>query len=154
MSAPPAARIGTLVSWLTGTISSLTPRRLAYSSASTQPGPENCGPLPVVFSGSQGNSPIAAARSTPFFLMASTVLLVPGAGTSVGAASAGAMASAPAKAQASAPLRTKLLRSILTSRSESLVGVICRGQGRGLYDAVAPGQARTTAADSRAKLAA
>src|SRR5438876_287873 len=61
MSAPPAARIGTLVSWLTGTISSLTPRRLAYSSASTQAGPENCAPLPVVFSGSQGNSPIAAA---------------------------------------------------------------------------------------------
>src|SRR5258706_16285247 len=141
MSAPPAARIGTLVSWLTGTISSLTPRRLAYSSASTQAGPENCAPLPVVFSGSQGNSPIAAARSTPFFLIASTVLLAPGAGTPVGAASAGAMASAPAKTHASAPLRMKLLRSILTSRF-GIFGCapFAVGQGHGLYDAVAPGR--------------
>ena len=63
MSASPVARIGTLVSWLTGMISVLTPSRLAYSSAKTQAGPENCGPLPVVFSGSHGNSPMAAKRS-------------------------------------------------------------------------------------------
>ena len=71
MSASPVARIGTFVSWLTGTTSIVTPRRLAYSSASIQAGPENCGPEPEVFSGSHGNSPIAAALSAPRSFMAS-----------------------------------------------------------------------------------
>ena len=102
MSASPVARIGTLVSWLTGTISSLTPSRLAYSSASTQAGPENCGPLPVVFSGSHGNSPMAAKRSTPRSLISSMVGLLPGAGTSLPAqADAATTAANP---QAAAPL--------------------------------------------------
>ncbi len=88
MSASPVARIGTLVSWLTATTSSGTPSRPANSSASIQAGPENCGPLPVVFSGSQGNSPIAATRKAPRSLIAATVGLAAGSGTSVEAASA------------------------------------------------------------------
>src|SRR5438552_1486 len=88
MSASPVARIGTLVSWLTGTISSFTLRRFAYSFASTQAGPENFSPVPEVFSGSHGNSPIAAALSAPRALMVSIFLLLPGAGTSVASASA------------------------------------------------------------------
>src|SRR3954452_5871469 len=102
MSASPVARIGTLVSWLTGTMSSLTPRRLAYSFASTQAGPENCGPLPLVFSGSHGNSPIAAARSAPRFLIASMVGLLPGGGTSAGPAAAASVYPAIASAAPSA----------------------------------------------------
>ena len=62
-----------LVSWLTGTTTSSTPSLAAHSSASIEAGPEYCGPLPVVFSGSQGNSPIAATRRAPRSLIAATV---------------------------------------------------------------------------------
>ncbi len=60
------------------------------SSASIQAGPENCGPLPLVFSGSQGNSPIAAALRTPRFLISSIFLLLPASGTAVCADAIGA----------------------------------------------------------------
>src|SRR4051794_32300300 len=89
MSACPLARIGTFVSWLTATTSSLTPSRFAISFASSQAGPENCGPLPVVFSGNQGNSPIAAARNTPRFLISSTFALLPGSGAATCAKASG-----------------------------------------------------------------
>src|SRR6516165_3590812 len=77
-----AARTGTLVSCDTSTGSSFTPRRLAYSSDSSQAGPDQCSPPPVVFSTSQGALASTATRSTPAFLMASTRALLPGAGTS------------------------------------------------------------------------
>ena len=46
--------------WLTGTTSSGTPRRWAYSSARTQAGPENCGPLEVVPVSHETKVPILA----------------------------------------------------------------------------------------------
>src|SRR5262252_6238437 len=82
-------------------ISSFTPSRLAYSLASSQAGPENGSPLPVVFSGSQGNSPIAAAFKTPRALILSMVGLWPGAGTSLAAQAEEAASSAATPAQAS-----------------------------------------------------
>src|SRR5262245_29006249 len=112
MSASPVARIGTLVSWLTGTTSSLTPSRFAYSSASSQAGPENCGPLPLVFSGSHGNSPMAATFSTPRCLMASIFGLCPGAGTSEPAS---AIPAPRTTAAATAARRMKLAKVISPS---------------------------------------
>src|SRR6516225_10964628 len=77
-----AASTGILVSCDTSTGSSFTPRRLAYSSESSQAGPDQCSPPPVVFSTSHGALASTATRSTPDFLMASMRALLPGAGTS------------------------------------------------------------------------
>ena len=76
------ASTGTFVSWLTGTASSFTPRRFAYSFASSHAGPLHASPdPPVVFSTSHGALASTPTRSTPAFLMASTRGLAPGAGT-------------------------------------------------------------------------
>ena len=64
------ASTGTLVSWETGTASSFTPSRRAYSLASVHPGPTHCSPLPVVFSTSQGGLASTATRNTPAFWIA------------------------------------------------------------------------------------
>ncbi len=124
MSASPVAKIGTLVSWLTATTSSGTPRRLANSSASTQAGPEYCGPLPVVFSGSQGNSPMAATRRAPRSLIAAIVGLEAESGTSVEAASA---AGPPAR-QASAPPIKTVRRTELIGMSDPRLRRACCGR--------------------------
>src|SRR4030095_2308670 len=79
------ASTGTFVSWLTGTASSFTPRRLAYSCARSQAGPLHCSPEPDVFSTSHGALASTPTRSTPAFLIASTRGLVPGAGTATSA---------------------------------------------------------------------
>src|SRR5450631_2124009 len=79
------ASTGTLVSWLTGMASSFTPRRLAYSLASTHAGPLHASPVPDVFSTSQGALASTPTRNTPAFLIASTRGLVPGAGTATSA---------------------------------------------------------------------
>ena len=44
------ARTGTFVSWLTGTATSFTPRRFAYSFARSHAGPLHASPCPEVFS--------------------------------------------------------------------------------------------------------
>src|SRR5215472_18525384 len=80
------ARTGTFVSWLTGTGSSFTPNRFAYSCASSQAGPLQASPDPLVFSTSHGALASTPTRSTPAFLIASTRGLVPGAGTATSAA--------------------------------------------------------------------
>ena len=85
------ASTGTLVSWLTGTASSLTFRRFAYSLASSHAGPLHASPWPVVFSTSHGALARTPTRSTPAFLTASTRGLVPAAGTAT-SASAGSAA--------------------------------------------------------------
>src|ERR1700680_13451 len=79
------ASTGTLVSWLTGTASSFTFRRLAYSLASSHAGPLHAAPCPVVFSTSQGAFASTPTRRTPAFLMASIRGLAPGAGTGTSA---------------------------------------------------------------------
>src|SRR6266404_5915359 len=79
------ASTGTLVSWLTGTTSSFTLRRLAYSLASSHAGPLHAAPCPVVFSTSQGAFASTPTRSTPAFLIASIRGLAPGAGTGTSA---------------------------------------------------------------------
>src|SRR5882724_11832429 len=99
------ASTGTLVSWLTGTASSFTFKRLAYSLASSHAGPLHAGPCPVVFSTSQGAFASTPMRSTPAFLMASIRGLAPGAGTGT-SAKAGAHS---ASASSSAKLRSMLL---------------------------------------------
>src|SRR6478609_8815972 len=95
------ASTGTLVSWLTGTASSLTPRRFAYSLASIHAGPLHASPLPVVSSTSHGAFASTPTRSTPAFLIASTRGLVPGAGsgTSAIAVAANDAASHPTNAR-------------------------------------------------------
>src|SRR5437773_11414188 len=79
------ASTGTLVSWLTGTASSLTFRRLAYSFARSHAGPLHASPDPDVFSTSHGALASTPTRSTPAFLIASTRGLTPGAGTGTSA---------------------------------------------------------------------
>src|SRR5579863_1237059 len=59
-----AASTGILVSCETSTGCSFTPSRLAYSSDSTQAGPDHCSP-PVVLSTSQGALASTATRSAP-----------------------------------------------------------------------------------------
>src|SRR5581483_4070879 len=127
------ASTGTFVSWLTGTTSSLTPSRLAYSLARIQAGPENLSPLPLVFSGSQGNSPIAPTRSVPRCLIAFTrgefsgggpagAPLAAGAvgaaaGAVVGAAAAGAVVGAAAGALVGAAAGALGAQALSTSAS-------------------------------------
>src|SRR5437016_10295074 len=82
------ASTGTLVSWLTGTGSSLTFSRLAYSLASSHAGPLQASPDPVVFSTSHGALASTPTRRTPAFLIASIRGLVPGAGTGASARAA------------------------------------------------------------------
>src|SRR5579862_7223556 len=77
-----AASTGTLVSCETRTGSSLTPSRLAHSLERSQAGPDQCSPLPVVFSTSQGALARTATRNVPDFLIASMRALLPAAGTS------------------------------------------------------------------------
>src|SRR5579872_6856717 len=77
-----AASTGTLVSCETRTGSSLTPSRLAHSLESSQAGPDQCSPLPEVFSTSHGALARTPTRSAPAFLMASMRALFPGGGTS------------------------------------------------------------------------
>src|SRR5262245_10881379 len=84
------ASTGTLVSWLTGTASSLTFSRFAYSFARIHAGPLHASPWPDVFSTSHGALARTPTRSTPAFLMASTRGLVPGAGTGTSAAAVAA----------------------------------------------------------------
>src|SRR6185369_16278356 len=84
---------GTLVSWLTGTASSLTLRRFAYSLASSHAGPLHGSPWPVVFSTSHGALASTPTRSTPAFLIASMRGLAPGAGVATSAAAVRARAS-------------------------------------------------------------
>src|SRR5438105_9538891 len=79
------ASTGTLVSWLTGTASSFTLRRLAYSLASSHAGPLHAAPCPVVFSTSQGAFASTPTRSTPAFLIAAIRGVAPGAGTGTSA---------------------------------------------------------------------
>src|SRR5207237_9918547 len=79
------ASTGTLVSWLTGTASSFTFRRLAYSFANTHAGPLHASPDPEVFSTSHGALASTPTRSTPAFLIASIRGLAPGAGTGTSA---------------------------------------------------------------------
>src|SRR5580704_5842851 len=96
-----AASTGILVSCDTSTGSSFTPRRLAYSLESSQAGPDQCSPPPVVFSTSQGALASTATRTTPAFLIASMRGLLPGAGTScANAGNAAAVASARAETSA------------------------------------------------------
>jgi hypothetical protein len=59
---------------------------VAYSFDSSQAGPDQCSPPPVVFSTSQGALASTATRSTPAFLMASMRGLLPCAGTSCASA--------------------------------------------------------------------
>src|SRR5690349_24715224 len=80
------ASTGTLVSWLTGTATSLTPRRFAYSLARSHAGPLHASPCPLVFSTSHGAFASTPTRSTPAFLIESMRGLVPGAGTATAAA--------------------------------------------------------------------
>src|SRR6478609_6224307 len=82
------ASTGTFVSWLTGTASSLTPSRFAYSLASSHAGPLHGSPVPLVFSTSHGAFASTPTRSTPDFLIASTRGLEPGAGTGTAAIAA------------------------------------------------------------------
>src|SRR5579872_3015967 len=77
-----AASTGTLVSCETRTGSSLTPSRLAHSLESSQAGPDQCSPEPVVFSTSQGALARTPTRKAPAFLIASMRALFPGGGTS------------------------------------------------------------------------
>src|SRR5438132_11205637 len=80
------ASTGTLVSWLTGTASSFTLRRFAYSLASSHAGPLHASPAPeVVFSTSHGALARTPTRRTPAFLIASMRGLAPGAGTATSA---------------------------------------------------------------------
>src|SRR4029450_6495499 len=79
------ASTGTLVSWLTGTASSFTFRRLAYSFASSHAGPLHVSPDPDVFSTSHGALASTPTRSTPAFLIASIRALAPGGGTGTSA---------------------------------------------------------------------
>src|SRR5215208_2793872 len=114
MSACPVATIGTFVSWLTGTVSSLTPSRLAYSLARYHADPSNGSPEPEVFSFSQGNSPRTATRRVPLDLISSMRLLVPGAGGSVPAAWTGSTARPNASPRAIAVARTPNLSILLS----------------------------------------
>ena len=99
------ASTGTLVSWLTGTASSFTLRRFAYSFASSHAGPLHASPEPDVFSTSHGALASTPTRSTPAFLIASTRGLVPGAGTATSATLDAAKArSASAKTERTAKL--------------------------------------------------
>src|SRR6266436_6638448 len=93
------ASTGTLVSWLTGTASSFTLKRLAYSLASSHAGPLHASPRPVVFSTSQGAFASTPTRSTPAFLMASIRGLAPGAGTGTSAKAGAHNASASSSAK-------------------------------------------------------
>src|SRR4029434_341474 len=79
------ASTGTLVSWLTGTASSFTLRRFAYSFANSHAGPLHVSPDPEVFSTSHGALASTPTRSTPAFLIASIRGLAPGAGTGTSA---------------------------------------------------------------------
>src|SRR5438309_6561404 len=106
------ASTGTLVSWLTGTASSFTFKRLAYSLASSHAGPLHAGPCPVVFSTSQGAFASTPMRSTPALLMASIRGLAPGAGTGT-SAKAGAHS---ASASSSAKLRSMHLDMVPPQR--------------------------------------
>ena len=124
MSASPVARIGTLVSWLTGTTTTGTPSLAANSSASIQAGPEYCGPLPVVFSGSQGNSPIAATRRAPRSLIAATVGLDAASGTSVAAAIAAWL---PARQASAAPTNMARRRELIGMSELPRDGRACFG---------------------------
>src|SRR5215467_13175624 len=82
------ASTGTFVSWLTGTGSSLTSSRLAYSFASIHAGPLQVSPDPLVFSTSHGALASTPTRKTPAFRIASMRGLVPGGGTPGACASA------------------------------------------------------------------
>src|SRR5437667_4166664 len=88
------ASTGTLVSWLTGTGSSLTFSRLAYSLARSHAGPLHASPDPDVFSTSHGALASTPTRSTPAFLITSTRALAPGAGTAPSAPAVAAKGSA------------------------------------------------------------
>src|SRR6185369_4134404 len=89
---------GTLVSWLTGTASSLTLRRFAYSLASSHAGPLHASLPPVVFSTTHGALASTPTRSTPAFWMASMRGLAPGAGTATWASAGHASATASSAA--------------------------------------------------------
>src|SRR5664279_1210385 len=86
------ASTGTFVSWLTGTTSSFTLSRLAYSFASSHAGPLQGSPAPVVFSTSHGALARTPTRNSPAFLIASTRGLAPGAGTDTSASAGHALA--------------------------------------------------------------
>src|SRR5215470_155997 len=92
------ASTGTFVSWLTGTGSSLTSSRLAYSFASIHAGPLQASPDPLVFSTSHGALASTPTRRTPAFLIASMRGLAPGGGTAGVCASAATAMNAPASA--------------------------------------------------------
>src|SRR5262252_4478331 len=94
------ASTGTFVSWLTGTGSSLTSSRLAYSFASIHAGPLQASPDPLVFSTSHGALASTPTRKTPAFLIASMRGLAPGGGTPGVCASAATAKNAPASAPA------------------------------------------------------
>src|SRR5215469_3582365 len=95
------ASTGTFVSWLTGTGSSLTSSRLAYSFASIHAGPLQASPDPLVFSTSHGALASTPTRKTPAFLIASMRGLVPGGGGTPGVcASAATAKNVPASAPA------------------------------------------------------
>src|SRR5262249_62156546 len=95
--------------------------------ASAHAGPQHGSPLPVVFSGSQGNSPIAAAFKAPRALILSMVGLWPGAGTSLPAqADAASRAANPATAACLMRLEIRMFRSL------RLVFALAAGAGRPL----------------------
>src|SRR5215831_5691296 len=96
------ASTGTFVSWLTGTGSSLTSSRLAYSFASIHAGPLQASPDPLVFSTSHGALASTPTRRTPAFLIASMRGLAPGGGTPGACASAATARNVPASAPANA----------------------------------------------------
>src|SRR5690349_20418883 len=98
------ASTGTLVSWLTGTATSFTPRRFAYSLARSQAGPLHASPCPDVFSTGHGALASTPTRSSPDFLIASTRGLAPGAGTAVCATAGNARAHATAHADRDATI--------------------------------------------------
>src|SRR5215470_4429588 len=94
------ASTGTFVSWLTGTGSSLTSSRLAYSFASIHAGPLQVSPDPLVFSTSHGALASTPTRKMPAFLIASMRELAPGGGTPGVCASAATAKNVPASAPA------------------------------------------------------
>src|SRR4029434_10493262 len=106
------ASTGTLVSWLTGTASSFTLRRFAYSFANSHAGPLHVSPDPEVFSTSHGALASTPTRSTPAFLIASIRGLAPCAGTGT----AEVVLSAKASTASPAPQRNMgFIRFLLVS---------------------------------------
>src|SRR5690242_6661346 len=149
------ASTGTFVSWLTGTACSFTPRRFAYSCASSQAGPLQASPWPLVFSTSHGALARTPTRSTPAFLIASIRGLVPGAGTGTSASTEPAHANANSAHRARKTARDIIASSSRESAHDSRAASPCQtAAGGDARDArgdgvTRPGDAAGTRADAR-----